>query len=61
MYPSNPPKTCVSTELIKSESVHDGLIPTISAYSKPIDPVLGLFFNTPIIPFDDACDPAVVG
>jgi len=26
----------------------------MSAYSNPIDPVFGLFFNTPIIPLDDS-------
>jgi len=61
MNPSYPPNTCVSTLLIKSESVQAGLIPTISAYSNPICPVLGLFFNTPIIPFDDNCPVAVTG
>ena len=33
----------------------------VSAYSNPIDPVLGLFFNTPIIPFDDSCPVAFTG
>ena len=50
MKPSNPPNTCVSTLLIKSESVQDGFIPTISAYSKPREPVLGLALITDINP-----------
>ena len=41
--------------------IYEGLTPTISAYSNPIDPVLGLFFNTPIIPFDDNCPVASTG
>jgi hypothetical protein len=33
----------------------------MSEYSKPICPVLGFVFNTPIIPFEDGCAPDVVG
>ena len=45
----------------KNESVAEGFMPLISAYSNPNVPVSGFAFNTAIIPFANISAWAVVG